>query len=234
MVSSQTLSAGSRPCPPRGAGRGRPGGHHRSSTAWACCCAPLRLRHLGHLQRALCLLPGAALLHSWAPGSICSRGPDPVPDDPAQKAGHPLSVQLCGGLFLRQDAGPAPAVDGPAAGEPAPAGALLRPELFPHLLWHRPVQPVQDAIIPTDLFPRELASITGWPYARIKVSFDLICLGTTAVMTLVFLGRLDGLGIGTVLARRHHGQGHRLDRRLVGPLSHLHLHFGPGQVNKTY
>ena len=55
-------------------------------------------------------------------------------------------------------------------------------------------------IIPTDLFPRELASITGWPYARIKVSFDLICLGTTAVMTLVFLGRLDGLGIGTVLA----------------------------------
>lgn len=30
-------------------------------------------------------------------------------------------------------------------GEPAPAGALLRPELFPHLLWHRPVQPVQDA-----------------------------------------------------------------------------------------
>ena len=55
-------------------------------------------------------------------------------------------------------------------------------------------------IIPTDLFPRELAAITGWPYARIKVSFDLICLGTTAVMTLVFLGRLDGLGIGTVLA----------------------------------
>ena len=32
------------------------------------------------------------------------------------------------------------------------------------------------------------------------MSFDLICLGTTAVMTLVFLGRLDGLGIGTVLA----------------------------------
>lgn len=55
-------------------------------------------------------------------------------------------------------------------------------------------------IIPTDLFPRELASITGWPYARIKVSFDLICLGTTAAMTLLFLGRLDGLGIGTVLA----------------------------------
>lgn len=55
-------------------------------------------------------------------------------------------------------------------------------------------------IIPTDLFPRELAAITGWPYARIKVSFDLICLGTTAAMTLLFLGRLDGLGIGTVLA----------------------------------
>ena len=72
-------------------------------------------------------------------------------------------------------------------------------------------------IIPTDLFPRELAAITGWPYARIKVSFDLICLGTTAVMTLFFLGRLDGLGIGTVLAAATMGKaiawiGSRMDR----------------------
>lgn len=72
-------------------------------------------------------------------------------------------------------------------------------------------------IIPTDLFPRELAAITGWPYARIKVSFDLICLGTTAVMILFFLGRLDGLGIGTVLAAATMGKaiawiGSRMDR----------------------
>lgn len=55
-------------------------------------------------------------------------------------------------------------------------------------------------IIPTDLFPRELAQITGVPYARIKIAFDLICLAVTGGMTLCFLGRLNGLGLGTVLA----------------------------------
>lgn len=55
-------------------------------------------------------------------------------------------------------------------------------------------------IVPTDLFPRELSAITRMPYARIKVSFDLSCLAVTALLTGVFLGHLDGLGIGTVLA----------------------------------
>ena len=51
-------------------------------------------------------------------------------------------------------------------------------------------------IIPTDLFPREL----GAAYSNIKVSFDVICLAVTAGMTIFFLGHLDGLGIGTILA----------------------------------
>lgn len=55
-------------------------------------------------------------------------------------------------------------------------------------------------IIPTDLFPRELADITGVRYSRIKISFDVICLALTGVMTELFLGHLDGLGIGTILA----------------------------------
>lgn len=55
-------------------------------------------------------------------------------------------------------------------------------------------------IIPTDLFPRELAQITGISYSKIKISFDVICLATTAAMTGLILGRLDGLGIGTILA----------------------------------
>ncbi len=55
-------------------------------------------------------------------------------------------------------------------------------------------------IIPTDLFPRELADITGVRYSRIKVSFDVICLALTGILTELFLGRLDGLGIGTILA----------------------------------
>ena len=55
-------------------------------------------------------------------------------------------------------------------------------------------------IVPTDLFPRELADITGVPYARIKIGFDVICLAVTAGLTLGFLHRLEGLGIGTIAA----------------------------------
>lgn len=55
-------------------------------------------------------------------------------------------------------------------------------------------------IVPTDLFPRELEHITGIPYPKIKISFDVICLAVTAGMTLFCLGYLDGLGVGTVLA----------------------------------
>ena len=47
-------------------------------------------------------------------------------------------------------------------------------------------------IIPTDLFPKELSDI--------KVSFDLICVVVTAVLTFVCLGGISGLGIGTLLS----------------------------------
>ena len=55
-------------------------------------------------------------------------------------------------------------------------------------------------IIPTDLFPRELAQITKIAYSKIKISFDVICLAATAGMTGLFLGHLSGLGAGTILA----------------------------------
>ena len=45
-------------------------------------------------------------------------------------------------------------------------------------------------IVPTDLFPRELADITKVPYPRIKIGFDVTCLAITAGMTFFFLGRL--------------------------------------------
>ena len=47
---------------------------------------------------------------------------------------------------------------------------------------------------------RELADITGIRYSRIKVSFDVICLAVTALMTGLLLGHLDRLGVGTILA----------------------------------
>lgn len=55
-------------------------------------------------------------------------------------------------------------------------------------------------IIPTDLFPRELSEITKIKYSKIKISFDVICLMITALMTGIILGHLDGLGVGTILA----------------------------------
>ena len=55
-------------------------------------------------------------------------------------------------------------------------------------------------IIPTDLFPRELAQIAGVSYPKIKIGFDAACLLATAGLTLCCLGRLEGLGVGTVLA----------------------------------
>lgn len=55
-------------------------------------------------------------------------------------------------------------------------------------------------IIPTDLFPRELSAITKVRYSRIKISFDVIYLFVTGCMTFFFIGHIDGLGIGTILA----------------------------------
>ena len=73
-------------------------------------------------------------------------------------------------------------------------------------------------IIPTDLFPRELSQIIGKGYPRVKIAFDVICLAITAGMTFAFLGRLDGLGVGTVVAAFTMGKavglmGNWLDRR---------------------
>lgn len=76
----------------------------------------------------------------------------------------------------------------------------------------------QLPIIPTDLFPRELADITGIDYAKIKISFDVICLTVTACLTGIFLHRIEGLGVGTIVAAFTMGKavafmGNLLDRR---------------------
>ncbi len=73
-------------------------------------------------------------------------------------------------------------------------------------------------IIPTDLFPREVSHISGAAYPKVKIFFDVSCLAVTGVMTLAFLGHLDGLGLGTILAAFTMGKavglmGDWLDRR---------------------
>lgn len=76
----------------------------------------------------------------------------------------------------------------------------------------------QLPITPTDLFPRELADITGIDYAKIKISFDVICLSVTACLTGIVLHRIEGLGIGTIIAAFTMGKavsfmGNLIDRR---------------------
>ena len=80
-------------------------------------------------------------------------------------------------------------------------------------------------IIPTDLFPRELSDITKISYPKIKIPFDAICLAVTALMTFAFLGHMEGIGIGTVMAAFTMGKvigliGDWLDRHFVFDIYH--------------
>ena len=70
-------------------------------------------------------------------------------------------------------------------------------------------------IVPTDLFPREVSDITKVPYSRIKIGFDVTCLMVTALLTFFGLGRIEGLGIGTVAAAFTMGKGIVLMRKLL-------------------
>ena len=75
-------------------------------------------------------------------------------------------------------------------------------------------------IVPTDLFPRELSDITGVKYSKIKIGFDITCLAVSAGLTFFCLGRIMGLGIGTVLAAFTMGKGigfagELIDRKFV-------------------
>lgn len=76
-------------------------------------------------------------------------------------------------------------------------------------------------IIPTDLFPRELADIIKASYPKIKIGFDVACLAVTAALTFFCLGHLEGLGIGTILAAFTMGKG----VGIVGTLLDRHFRF---------
>ena len=52
-------------------------------------------------------------------------------------------------------------------------------------------------IVPTDIFPRDLSELLHKKYNQIKTTFDLTCLTTTVILSLVILHHLYGIGIGT-------------------------------------
>lgn len=62
-------------------------------------------------------------------------------------------------------------------------------------------------IIPTDLFPRDLSEIINKPYSKVKILFDVTCLFVTACLTYFALGKVLGLGLGTVVAAFTMGKG---------------------------
>ena len=70
-------------------------------------------------------------------------------------------------------------------------------------------------IIPTDLFPRDLSEIIKKPYSRVKITFDVTCLLITACLTFFALGKISGLGIGTVAAAFTMGKGVAIAGKLI-------------------
>lgn len=70
-------------------------------------------------------------------------------------------------------------------------------------------------IIPTDLFPRDLSEIINKPYARVKITFDVTCLFVTACLTYFALGKILGLGVGTVVVAFTMGKGVAIAGNLI-------------------
>lgn len=54
-------------------------------------------------------------------------------------------------------------------------------------------------VLPIDTFTRDLTEYLNKPYQKIKTIFDLSCLTTTIVLTLLFLEGFSGIGVGTVI-----------------------------------
>lgn len=55
-------------------------------------------------------------------------------------------------------------------------------------------------MLPGDALAKVLSQKAGWPFGRAKVWMDCICVLVTCGLSLVFLHRLVGIQIGTVIA----------------------------------
>jgi uncharacterized membrane protein YczE len=54
-------------------------------------------------------------------------------------------------------------------------------------------------ILPFDTFVRDMSEHFGWPVKHIKTALDMSFLALTLILSLGVLGRLEGVGIGTVI-----------------------------------
>ena len=71
-------------------------------------------------------------------------------------------------------------------------------------------------IVPTDIFPRDLSELLHKKYHRIKTTFDLTCLITTVLLSLLILHHLYGIGIGTFFCAFMTGRTVSLVQKFMG------------------
>ena len=71
-------------------------------------------------------------------------------------------------------------------------------------------------IVPTDIFPRDLSELLHKKYHRIKTTFDLTCLITTILLSLLILHHLYGIGIGTFFCAFMTGRTVALVQKFIG------------------
>ena len=172
-----------------------------------CADAVFRNWNLRDLQCSLRIFLRIFGSHTWHldlyfPGT---SGADT--DDPAQKICSSVPVQLRGRICVRRAAGCARNVDQCSAYRHRLARALLCGKLHTDLHRDRTFQPLPDANRAYRPFPRELSQITSITYPKIKISFDVICLAVTALLTGIGLGHIKGLGVGTIAAAFTMGKG---------------------------
>lgn len=55
-------------------------------------------------------------------------------------------------------------------------------------------------VLPFDLFVRDLTAFLHQPVRRVKTTFDLTCVAITLLLSFTLLGRLEGVGVGTILS----------------------------------
>lgn len=185
--------------PPHGAGTCT---HGRSchQQSWCCTDVAFRRRHLGNIKRAVCIFRSFHTRIAWNLDLYISGTSGAKSHDPAEKFVPQYLFSFVVGFAFSE------LLDVHESWInvlPLTPGYRVIYFLISYILLCIGIalsNRCKLPIIPTDLFPRELSDITSVTYSKIKVGFDVTCLAVTAGLTFAFLGHLDGLGIGTILA----------------------------------
>ena len=56
------------------------------------------------------------------------------------------------------------------------------------------------AMLPGEAMNRAISSIKGWKYENVKVFFDVLYIAVSAVICVIFLGKLEGVREGSIIA----------------------------------